>query len=72
MGKLTEHQHNILGLPSRTPEETVTVIDGHTRRDGVASVVGSPIGTRLRIRTNLKRSYGESGMSTRNPHTEVN
>jgi len=26
-GKLTEHQHNILGLPSRTPEETVTVID---------------------------------------------
>ena len=25
--KLTEHQHNILGLPSRTPEETVTVID---------------------------------------------
>jgi hypothetical protein len=26
-GQLTEHQHNILGLPSRTPEETVTVID---------------------------------------------
>ena len=26
-GKLTEHQHNILGLPSRTPDETVTVID---------------------------------------------
>jgi hypothetical protein len=26
-GKLTEHQHNILGLPSRTPEETVTVIE---------------------------------------------
>jgi hypothetical protein len=26
-GKLTEHQHNILGLPSRTPNETVTVID---------------------------------------------
>ena len=26
-GKLTEQQHNILGLPSRTPEETVTVID---------------------------------------------
>jgi hypothetical protein len=26
-GKLTEPQHNILGLPSRTPEETVTVID---------------------------------------------
>jgi hypothetical protein len=26
-GKLTERQHNILGLPSRTPEETVTVID---------------------------------------------
>jgi hypothetical protein len=26
-GKLTEHQHSILGLPSRTPEETVTVID---------------------------------------------
>jgi hypothetical protein len=25
--KLTEHQHNILGLPSRTPEETVTVIE---------------------------------------------
>jgi hypothetical protein len=25
-GKLTETQHNILGLPSRTPEETVTVI----------------------------------------------
>jgi hypothetical protein len=26
-GKLTEHQHNILGLPSRTPDETVMVID---------------------------------------------
>jgi hypothetical protein len=26
-GKLTEHQHNMLGLPSRTFEETVTVID---------------------------------------------
>jgi hypothetical protein len=26
-GKLTEHQHNILGLPSRTPEETIAVID---------------------------------------------
>jgi hypothetical protein len=26
-GKLTEHQHNILGLPSRTPHETITVID---------------------------------------------
>jgi hypothetical protein len=26
-GKLTEQQHNILGLPSRTPEETVTVIE---------------------------------------------
>ncbi len=26
-GRLTEHQHNILGLPSRTPEETVTVIN---------------------------------------------
>jgi hypothetical protein len=26
-GKLTEHQHDILGLPSRTPDETVTVID---------------------------------------------
>ncbi len=26
-GKLTERQHNILGLPSRTPDETVTVID---------------------------------------------
>jgi len=26
-GKLTAQQHNILGLPSRTPEETVTVID---------------------------------------------
>jgi hypothetical protein len=26
-GKLTEHQHNILGLPSRTPDETVAVID---------------------------------------------
>jgi hypothetical protein len=26
-GKLTEQQHNILGLPSRTPDETVTVID---------------------------------------------
>lgn len=26
-GHLTEYQHNILGLPSRTPEETVTVID---------------------------------------------
>ena len=26
-GKLTEDQHAILGLPSRTPEETVTVID---------------------------------------------
>lgn len=26
-GKLTEHQHTILGLPSRTPEETVTVIE---------------------------------------------
>jgi len=26
-GKLTEHQHNILGMPSWTPEETVTVID---------------------------------------------
>ena len=26
-GKLTTDQHNILGLPSRTPEETVTVID---------------------------------------------
>lgn len=27
VGKLTEQQHNILGLPSRTPEETITVID---------------------------------------------
>ena len=26
-GQLTEHQHNILGLPSRTPDETVTAID---------------------------------------------
>jgi hypothetical protein len=26
-GKLTEYQHTILGLPSRTPEETVTVIE---------------------------------------------
>jgi hypothetical protein len=26
-GRLTSEQHNILGLPSRTPEETVTVID---------------------------------------------
>jgi hypothetical protein len=26
-GKLTEHQHNILGLPSRTPEETIAVIE---------------------------------------------
>ena len=26
-GRLTEEQHNILGLPSRTPEETATVID---------------------------------------------
>jgi hypothetical protein len=26
-GKLTEQQHNILGLPSRTPEETVTAIE---------------------------------------------
>jgi hypothetical protein len=26
-GKLTKYQHSILGLPSRTPEETVTVID---------------------------------------------
>jgi GNAT superfamily N-acetyltransferase len=26
-GKLTAEQHNILGLPSRTPEETVTVIE---------------------------------------------
>jgi hypothetical protein len=26
-GTLTEHQHNILGLPSRTPAETVTAID---------------------------------------------
>jgi hypothetical protein len=26
-GKLTEHQHTILGLPSRTPEETVAVIE---------------------------------------------
>jgi hypothetical protein len=26
-GQLSEHQHNILGLPSRTPEETVTVIE---------------------------------------------
>ena len=26
-GKLSEQQHNILGLPSRTPDETVTVID---------------------------------------------
>jgi hypothetical protein len=26
-GKLTAQQHNILGLPSRTPHETVTVID---------------------------------------------
>ncbi|NJM42048.1 MAG: hypothetical protein HC853_15505 [Anaerolineae bacterium] len=26
-GKLAEQQHNILGLPSRTPEETVTAID---------------------------------------------
>ena len=26
-GKLTADQHTILGLPSRTPEETVTVID---------------------------------------------
>jgi hypothetical protein len=27
LDKLSEQQHNILGLPSRTPEETVTVID---------------------------------------------
>jgi hypothetical protein len=26
-GKLSDHQHAILGLPSRTPEETVTVIE---------------------------------------------
>ena len=26
-GKLTEQQHNILGLPSRTPEETVRIIE---------------------------------------------
>jgi hypothetical protein len=26
-GNLTADQHNILGLPSRTPEETVTVIE---------------------------------------------
>jgi hypothetical protein len=26
-GELTEYQHTILGLPSRTPEETVTVIE---------------------------------------------
>ena len=26
-GKLTAEQHNILGLPSRTPEETITVIE---------------------------------------------
>jgi hypothetical protein len=26
-GSLTEHQQNLLGLPSRTPEETVTVIE---------------------------------------------
>ncbi|MEP7356944.1 MAG: hypothetical protein ABI847_06860, partial [Anaerolineales bacterium] len=26
-GKLTQQQHGILGLPSRTPEETVAVID---------------------------------------------
>ncbi len=26
-GKLTEQQHNLLGLPSRTPEETIAVID---------------------------------------------
>ena len=26
-GKLTEQQHTLLGLPSRTPDETVTVID---------------------------------------------
>jgi hypothetical protein len=26
-GKLTAAQHSILGLPSRTPEETVTVIE---------------------------------------------
>jgi hypothetical protein len=26
-GKLSEHQHDILGLPSRTPDETVTVIE---------------------------------------------
>jgi hypothetical protein len=26
-GKLTEHQHTILGLPSRTAEETITVIE---------------------------------------------
>ena len=26
-GKLTKHQHNILGLPSRTANETVTVIE---------------------------------------------
>ena len=27
-GKLTEQQHNILGLPSRTPDETVTASQG--------------------------------------------
>jgi len=26
-GKLTADQHNILGLPSRTPEETIKVIE---------------------------------------------
>jgi hypothetical protein len=26
-GKLSQEQHNLLGLPSRTPEETVTVIE---------------------------------------------
>jgi len=26
-GKLTEQQHNLLGLPSRTPDETITIID---------------------------------------------
>ena len=34
---------------------------------GCFSVVGSPIGMRFRIRTNLRISYGESGMSARNP-----
>ncbi len=53
-GKLTADQHSILGLPSRTPAESIGRHRRHTRRDGSRLPLRLPIGTGLRILTSLK------------------